>query len=212
MDFQSLIIRVPAILAALTFHEFFHGMAALKRGDRTADLSGRLTLNPLDHLDPLGTLMLMFGPFGWAKPVPVNPQNLKDPKKDIIWVSLAGPAANIMLAVSAGWIYRYLIMAFIPESELDPVFVQFMELFLLINLGIAFFNLIPIPPLDGSKILAGFLPDRKVAGYYRAVKHAPIVFLILITAQWMFNIPVFSAILSPFWVPWMKLWYYVIFG
>lgn len=136
---------------AVILHECAHGWVALKFGDPTAKLLGRLTLNPLKHIDPIGTIVvpiitkLALGfPFGWAKPVPVNFANLRNPKKDMIFVALAGPAVNIILAVVA--------------SFLVPFSPTLFKLAVVINLLLAFFNMIPIPPLDGSRVVAGLLP------------------------------------------------------
>ncbi len=211
MNPEELILRVPAILLALTVHEFAHGYVALKRGDSTAHDAGRLTLNPIAHLDPFGAIMLLFGPFGWAKPVPVNSYNLKNPKSDIIWVSLAGPASNILLAIVIGYTVRVLDAVVPGLLSNHPYMIEFIRKCIEINIGLAFFNLIPIPPLDGSQILAGILPDRWVASYYERMKYAPLVFMGLIVAEWMFHIRILSAILYPLYLPFASFWQFVIF-
>lgn len=152
-------------LFALCFHEFAHGWVAKMRGDRTAELSGRLSLNPMVHADVLGTwilpvLAIVFGSpffFGWAKPVPVNSRNLKNPKMDMFWVSLAGPASNILLAL-IGTLLLGVVVAKMNGFASANALVQMLKVFIMVNMFLAFFNLIPIHPLDGGKIVEPFLP------------------------------------------------------
>lgn len=138
-----------ALLVALTIHEFSHAWAAHLYGDDTAKMHGRLSLNPFVHLDPLGTIFLLLAGFGWGKPVPVNPNNFRNPKLDNITVSLAGPMSNLLLAAILGLILRFF--------QLPPAILSFLAIIIIINLILMIFNLLPIPPLDGSKILALFL-------------------------------------------------------
>lgn len=203
------ILRIPAILIALTIHEFAHGYIAWLKGDNTAKSEGRLSFNPIDHLDVFGTLMLLFGPFGWAKPVPINPRNLDNPKRDIIYVSLAGPVSNIILALIFGYTLRFFyseIMAF------SPYLFLFFQISIVMNLGLSFFNLIPIPPLDGSNVLMGLLPPDKIMGYLRFIEHAPKVLFGLLLIEWVLKIPVFSTIINPIWNPYLNFWQFIIFG
>ncbi len=152
-------------LFALCFHEFAHGWVAKMRGDNTAQMMGRLTMNPVAHMDMLGTVMLplmaiIFNSpifFGWAKPVPVNARNLKSPRKDMFWVALAGPLSNLFLAVVAAFVIG-LMARFVPITELVKSFVQILNVFIMTNLFLAVFNMIPLNPLDGGKVLARFLP------------------------------------------------------
>lgn len=154
-DLSTMLISLPAIIIALTFHEFAHGFVAYKLGDPTAKNQGRLTLNPLPHLDPVGFFMLLFFHFGWAKPVPINPFYFEgDRKKGVMLVSFAGPLSNLFLALLAAIILGVLFKFLNPQG----IIISMLSYLILINLVLAVFNLIPIPPLDGSKILAGILP------------------------------------------------------
>jgi len=146
----STIIWAIALLIAITIHEFSHALTADKLGDPTASLAGRISLNPLKHLDPIGTLMLLFFRFGWGKPVPFDPFNLRHPKRDTALISLAGPASNLILALVCALILKLIPTAFITSIILIPIIIM--------NVNLAIFNLLPIPPLDGAKILYGFLP------------------------------------------------------
>ena len=162
------VMLIPALLAVM-IHEVAHGCVAQKLGDPTARLLGRLTLNPFKHLDPLGVVALLVFGFGWAKPVPVNPRNLTSPKRDMIWVALAGPVSNLLLAGLSALVLHGMMLGarwsgLSATSPLLFVFrpVLYMVAFsLFINVNLAIFNLIPIPPLDGGRILAGVLPDRQ---------------------------------------------------
>ncbi|MBU1323268.1 site-2 protease family protein [Patescibacteria group bacterium] len=144
----STIIWAIALLIAITIHEFSHALAADKLGDPTPSLAGRISLNPLKHLDPIGTLMLLFFRFGWGKPVPFDPFNLRHPKRDSALISLAGPASNLILASLLALLIRFL------PSVLSVLAIPL----IIMNINLAVFNLLPIPPLDGAKILYGFLP------------------------------------------------------
>ncbi len=181
---QIILMAVP-ILLAVTFHELAHGYMAYKLGDHTAKDAGRLTLNPLKHLDPLGTLVfIVTRMIGWAKPVPVNPYNLRNPKKDMMWVSIAGPAANMVLAVVSAILYK--LMLTLPVT--DPILVKrillplamMLQMSVVLNIGLAVFNLIPVPPLDGSKILMGLLPASQAIAYSRIEPYGFFILLALI--------------------------------
>jgi Zn-dependent protease len=149
---EVLLLLVPVLLFALCFHEFAHAWMANKLGDPTAKHSGRLTLNPLAHLDPMGTLMILFVGFGWAKPVPVDIRYLQNPRKDMMKISFAGPAANLLLAFVGGTIIR----AHLVGGSLILMLVLFTQ----INIMLAVFNMIPIPPLDGSQIFSGLMAQK----------------------------------------------------
>lgn len=169
MDINEILAKVALFyvpfLFALCFHEYAHGWVARRLGDPTAEMMGRLTLNPVSHMDVLGTvvfpLMAIIGSsplfFGWAKPVPVMERNLKNPRKDMFWIALAGPASNIFLAVIGTVLLgarNYLPLSF----EHSQLLLEGLRLFIIINLFLAVFNLIPVHPLDGGKIMARFLP------------------------------------------------------
>jgi Zn-dependent protease len=189
MDITAIIQRItiltPPILLAVTLHEMAHGWVAYRLGDPTAKLLGRLTLNPIKHLDPFGTLVFFLTQaIGWAKPVPVNPANFKDPKRDMIWVSLAGPAANILIAVVSAMIIRNFAGLIIPilqgQSFIAKPLIYMILVSVQINIGLAIFNLIPIPPLDGSKILYGLLPMNLARQYEGLERYGFILILILV--------------------------------
>ncbi len=201
-------LRLPAILIALTVHEFAHGWMAWHKGDNTARNSGRLSLNPLSHLDPLGTLLLLFGPFGWAKPVPVNTMNLDNTRRDLALVAVAGPASNVLLAIVFGLILRFSL-----ENGLTNVYViGFLNVCFIINLGLAFFNMIPVPPLDGSNIVLGLLPPDKVVPWLNTMRIAPTILFGLIIAEWALHIPLFSTIIDPLWNPYKNFFKALVLG
>ncbi len=188
----EIVWSIPAVLIAITLHEYCHGRMAYQLGDPTAAEAGRLTLNPLAHLDPMGTLMLLLFRFGWAKPVPVNFNRLSHPKRDMIYVSLAGPIANMITAVIFALILRlsYYFIGQITMTQNSSFFnfsitmirgwLLFLQTGVIINLALAMFNLIPVPPLDGSKILLGFLPDPQAYKFAKLEPYGPIFLLILI--------------------------------
>lgn len=184
---QEIAILAPPFLLALTVHEFSHGYVAYRLGDPTAAQQGRLTLNPLKHLDPLGVIAFFIMKIGWAKPVPVDARYFKDPHKDMLWVSLAGVGANLVLAIISGVAVRLFaaLTGFLPMSILLPL-VQMIAASIWINIMLAVFNLIPIPPLDGSKVLMGILP-RGIAQYY--AKLEPFGFIILLVLFYTGIIP-----------------------
>lgn len=142
-------VWAAALIIAVTIHEFSHAFVADRLGDPTARLLNRVSLNPINHLDPIGTLMLLFFRFGWGKPVPFDPFNLRRPKRDSALISLAGPASNLILAT---------LLSLILKLQFSPLLSLFLIPIIIINVNLAVFNLLPIPPLDGSKILYGVLP------------------------------------------------------
>ena len=184
----GLLIRIIALLPALTFHEWAHGYMAYKLGDATAKADGRLSLNPLDHLDPLGALMMLLVGFGWAKPVPVNTRHFKKPRRDFALVSLAGPMMNFIVAlvsaflsVLAGYILRFVELPLMIETVILLIFTYS----IMINLGLGLFNLIPLPPLDGSNIVICTLPNNLAAKYSKLRFYSRYIFLGLILLQYV---------------------------
>ena len=167
MNYEFLIILVPVILFSLTIHEYAHALVAYRLGDDTAKRQGRLSLNPLVHLDLLGTLLLFIVHFGWAKPVPVDPRNFRNPKKDMLMVALAGPVSNILTAVAAAVILKAIFenFAVIPPGSGADVAARMLVWFMYIGIVLAVFNMIPVPPLDGSRVLYGLLPDSLAYRY-----------------------------------------------
>ena len=178
-----LVIRLIVALIALPIHECAHGYAAYRMGDHTAERQGRLTLNPLAHFDPIGTIAIILFGFGWAKPVPINPINFENPKKGMMLSSLAGPMSNIGLAFITMVLYK---ISIIPSyMGMEGAFLSTVQNFLLymisINITLGVFNLIPIPPLDGSRIATYFLPQRI---YFKIMQYENIIFIGLMIALW----------------------------
>lgn len=196
----ELMLRIPALLVALTFHEVAHGYAAMYLGDPTARNLGRLSLNPLHHIDPIGALgMLLFG-VGWAKPVPINTRYFKKPKRDMAICAAAGPIANFVMAFigvvlfyfsayltgfrgeTIGLVLKFnVIESFIPSmttfvDKMELVWLMFLQVFILLNISLGVFNLIPVPPLDGSRIFLQFLPAKY---YFKIMKYEQYIMLAL---------------------------------
>jgi Zn-dependent protease len=191
------IMLVPGLMA-ITCHEVSHGFVAYLRGDETARAMGRLTLNPLKHLDIIGTLMVFIVGIGWAKPVPVNFNNLRHPKQDMIWVAAAGPITNFALATLSALAMRGLVAVATPVPDgsplqmfLDPL-VLMLAFSVYINLLLAIFNLIPVPPLDGGRVAVGLLPYRLSLSLARIEPFGMIVIILLV-----FFTNLFSIVISP---------------
>lgn len=178
------ILQIPPLFFSIIVHEFMHGYAAYRKGDDTAYLSGRLTLNPLPHIDPVGTILLpalaAFSnmPFiGWAKPVPVNPYRMNNPRYDMVWVAAAGPVSNLTLAFFSAILLKILIVSGLFHFSFFAPLLSMMAMMIYINIALAFFNLIPVYPLDGSQIALGLLPYKFLTVYER---HIPYGFYIII--------------------------------
>ncbi len=181
---QQLLI-IPPILLALTVHECAHAWVADKLGDPTARMMGRVTLNPIRHLDPIGTIMLFLsGMFGWAKPVPVNPMNFADPSRGMMLTSIAGPAANLFLAAISALILKLFtdtgLGYIVVEYPILGAFIFMLYKSIVINISLAAFNLFPIPPLDGSKALMHFLPRRQALSLMSLERYGFMILLLLV--------------------------------
>ncbi len=192
----ELLITALCVFLSLSVHEFAHGFAAYKMGDNTAKYMGRLTLSPLSHLDPIGAICLFLFGFGWANPVPVNPRNFKSGKfkSGMVWTSIAGPLSNIILAFFAMLSLSIIARFYTGGNQLwDKVFsllVVLLSTLVYMNINLAVFNLIPVPPLDGSKVLNAILPARI---YFKIMQYERYGFILLIL---LINTPLFSRLLN----------------
>ncbi|MEA4893559.1 MAG: site-2 protease family protein [Peptococcaceae bacterium] len=193
------VILLAVIVFSLSCHECSHGLVAYRLGDPTAKNQGRLTLNPLKHVDPIGLLMLLIAKFGWAKPVPVDPRNFtkSDMKTGMLLTALAGPMANLLLVFLGTLVVSLVEAAFFAKHY---YFWLFMNYFIVLNANLAFFNLLPVPPLDGSKILFGILPDRFYPKLYQLERYGNVILLLLIItgATRLFIQPMSSGIIQAF--------------
>lgn len=188
----------PPILFAITIHEFAHGFIADKLGDPTPRMSGRLTLNPLAHLDPIGTLMFFIVHIGWAKPVPVNPNNFQNPRKDMLWVALAGPISNLISAFVFGMLLRGMLSFGLPLFSIEQfsLIVQVIEILVVFNIILAVFNAIPIFPLDGYRILTGLLPVQQAYGFSQFARYGPFILLGIILIGQITKVPILWRIID----------------
>jgi len=193
-----IITRVITLLIALTVHEFAHAFVADRFGDDTPRLMGRLTLNPLKHLDVMGSLLLIIAGFGWAKPVQVNPAKLREHSKSaFMWVSVAGPAANLLLACLAAIPLRFNLIPTLPASAILPTASSFLINFFVINLVLMVFNLLPLPPLDGEKVLEFLLPETLAVQYAKIKPFGPIILLVVVFVLPRFGFDIVSLIMTP---------------
>lgn len=188
----ELLFLIPALTAAITIHEFAHALAADRLGDPTPRLQGRLTLNPLKHLHPIGTLMLILFRFGWGKPVQFDPYNLENPRRDAALISFAGPAANLSLALVASILTKLAL----STGFYNDIAVTFGVLLIGYNVFLAVFNLIPIHPLDGGKILIGLLPPRIANDWDRILNEYGFIMLIVLILP-IFGDPLVYNLLNP---------------
>ena len=188
---EVLILLIPMLVFALVFHEFSHAWVANKLGDPTARYSGRLTLNPLAHLDPFGSLMILFVGFGWAKPVPVDSRYLANPRVDMMKIAFAGPAANLLLAFVGGTIIRTGLVS-------DSITLMILLRFTQINIMLAVFNMIPIPPLDGSQIFSGIMSRKNPELVYKLQMYGPQILLGLFMIGYFTKFSPIWIVMSPF--------------
>ena len=207
IDIPSLLLTAVAVLITLTVHEYCHGYAAYKLGDNTAKNLGRLTLNPIHHIDPFGALCMLFFHIGWAKPVPINPRNFKNPKRGFAITALAGPFSNLVLAFLFSGVfllmYKTSMWVYLSEGEsflfnVCKTSTSFFSIFYSVNIGLAIFNLIPIPPLDGSRILNVILPPKlyfSIMKYERQIYFALLGWLLLgdIVTEGLRSVPFIAA-------------------
>lgn len=187
LDFPTALADVLAILLIifliLPFHEWAHAFTASKLGDTSIKYRGRLTLNPLAHIDPVGALALLLFGFGWAKPVPVDPRNFKRPKLGMAIVALMGPVANLVAAFAGLLVFNLISVTtgdFLFTNNFGTIVYTFLSFYVLVNIRLAVFNLLPIPPLDGSKILFLFLPDKAIAWFYQYQMYISIALMVLL--------------------------------
>ena len=185
MDWQGLLYlleQIAAVLLCLTVHETCHGLAAYCLGDPTAKRERRLSLNPLRHIDPLGALMMLLAGFGWAKPVPVDSRYFKHPKTGMALTALAGPVSNLAMAYISLVLRNFLILYYLNSGSAFLLqLIDFLALFVLLNVGLGVFNLIPFPPLDGSKVVEGLFPDRL---YFTLMRYERWGMLVLLAVLW----------------------------
>lgn len=197
---------LPIIMLSLSFHEASHAFIAYKLGDPTARNFGRVTLNPVKHLDPIGFIAMLTIGFGWAKPCPVNTRNFRNPRKGFALSSLAGPVSNMILALGftvlmAIFYLIYLIVAIVRGLAEPPVFVDYIQMFLYygiyLNVSLAIFNFLPVPPLDGSRILGLILPDKVYYAFLKYERYIGIGFAVLVIMLGQFNISIIDFVVSP---------------
>ncbi|MGI6404443.1 MAG: site-2 protease family protein [Oscillospiraceae bacterium] len=175
------LVRALVLCACLPVHEFAHAYVADKLGDDTARRQGRLTLNPIRHLDLWGSLLLIFVGFGYAKPVPVDARRFRHPKRDMALTAAAGPLSNILMSILLLAVFKMFFYTGLSNIRTVAIFLSILEIIIIVNLGLAVFNLLPIPPLDGSKLLGAILPDRI---YYRMARYDRMIVIALFVLLW----------------------------
>lgn len=199
------VTTMVALLVAITVHEFSHALAAHQLGDPTSRRLGRLSLNPIRHLDPIGTIMLLLVGFGWGKPVPVNPAAFgTNALRRMGLVALAGPVSNIIVAALVGLVFKESMLewpygsgAQLTGSPMELLAAQFLAIILFYNLVLAVFNLIPLAPLDGSKVLLGILPRDAALAYLRLERWGPTILFAIIMLDWFAGMGILSRIIFP---------------
>ena len=198
----AMALRIVAVLLCLVVHEVCHGLAAYWLGDPTSKQSHRLSLNPIHHLDPFGLLMMVVVGFGWAKPVPVDPRYFRKPKQGMAITALAGPVSNFLLAYVSAILYSGLYAVLVVRGETTglALALEFFGVLVTLNIGLGIFNLIPFPPLDGSKVVAMFLSDRQYVQWMRLERYGMIV---LMAALWFGLLDGFLGTARSWMLDWM---------
>ncbi len=193
---MEFVVKLLGILVFIPLHELAHGYTAYLLGDDTAKKAGRLTLNPIKHISIVGAFLLFYAGFGWAKPVPINPHNFKNMKKDMAITAAAGPLMNFFLAVILAFAFNKLQFV-LPATQTSRSIMLFIYIGIQLNIGLGIFNLIPLPPLDGSKVLGGFLSDSAFAKYTLNEEKGMIFLLIILGAEYLFDINILRYIIYP---------------
>ena len=186
--FIQLLLAIPGVIIAMTFHEYAHARAAVALGDFTPRLMGRLTLDPRAHIDPIGLIMLFLVRFGWAKPVMINPRNFRKPRRDDILVSVAGPAMNLFLGFIAFYVMK---LSYWHYIDVSPITYEIIQMICVCNINFAIFNMLPIPPLDGSHILRNLLPPNLAYRYQSIEQYSMLILVVCVVT------PIPQYILKP---------------
>jgi Zn-dependent protease len=192
---ETVVLLIPVMLISLTIHEYSHGMMAHLLGDDTAKNQGRLTFNPLKHLDPVGVVFFLVMHFGWAKPVPVDPRNLRDPHRDMLYIAAAGPASNLVLALLAGFFIRFML----PLDTMDPTkfyVFGFLCIAVYCNVALAVFNMLPVFPLDGSSVLKGLMPREIASKLSQLDKYFGIILLAVFLTDYFAKTRILGSIIG----------------